>query len=256
MSIIENKLRAYLAALDGAPKDFSTIAHPFDELYHNEFTLQDKGSIATREQMKRIHAKAFELGSKATALYCSASSDVIEYKFHLVNEYWDTVIHCIATVKDDKIYKSQSVEGSKALLLRNFQAYTSECDGTPKPFSEVSHLFDEVYHNDFVLQSGSNIIGKQQVKQLHADSLALGTKVTLVLFKEVGTDCVEYKQHVVNDKVDLFIHNIAKVKDNKFISAEPVTDAAVESVTEIYQDMSVKATNQTVSAEHAISAPQ
>jgi hypothetical protein len=231
MSIIENKFRTYLAALDGAPKDFSTVAHLFDELYDDEFTLQDKGSIATREQMKRTHAKAFELGSKATLLHCSTSSDnSIEYKFRLVNDQWDLIIHCIATVKDGKIYKAQSVKGSKALLLRNIRAYIAESDGTPKP---ISNLFDEIYDEEFVLQVNSNLIGRDMMKQIHTHIFSLGSKATLLLFKEVDNDNVEFKLRLTNDKVDVVIHNIAKVKNNKLISAKPVNQAAMDSVSKI-----------------------
>jgi hypothetical protein len=265
---IEIKFRRYLASLDGSSKDFSSVAHLFDELYHNEFTLEENGSTVTREQMRRIQAKAFELGSKATLLYCSTSSSALEYRFHLVNDQWDMVIHCMAVVKDDKLYRAQPVEGSNPLLLRNFLTYIAEFDGTPKPFSEVSNLFDDIYHDDFVYQADGTPVDKAQMKRFHSDFFALGSKATLLLFKEVGSDSIEFKFRMVNDKVDVVIYNLAKVKNNKFVSSKPVDDASKESVSKVRKAcetfeaemMSLNAVNKAVDSQHkldnTISAPQ
>jgi hypothetical protein len=130
------------------------------------------------------------------------------------------VIHCNATITDGKIYRAQLVEGSKAILLRNLQAYAAEHDGTSKPFSEVSHLFDKIYDDEFILQAGGITFTKDQLKRIHSEDIALGDKVTLLLFKEVGNDSVEFKLRKTND--DVVIHIIAKVKGNKLISARPV----------------------------------
>jgi hypothetical protein len=265
---IEIKFRTYLATLDGSSKDFSSVAHLFDELYHNEFTLEENGSTVTREQMKRIQAKAFELGSKATLLYCSASSSAIEYRFHLINDQWDFVIHCMAAVKDDKLYRAQPVEGSNPLLLINILTYVAEFDGTPKPFSEVSNLCDDIYHDDFVYQADGTPMDKAQVKKVESDFFALGSKATLLLLKEVGSDSIQFKFRLVNDKMDVVICNLAEVKNNKLVSSKPVDDTSKESVSKVRKTcetfeaemMSLNAVNKSVDSQHeldnTISAPQ
>jgi hypothetical protein len=65
---IENKFRAYLATLDGSFRDFSSVEHLFEDLYHSGFVLQENENILDRKQMKQFHAKAFEMGSRATLL--------------------------------------------------------------------------------------------------------------------------------------------------------------------------------------------
>ncbi|KAL3778241.1 hypothetical protein ACHAWO_012111 [Cyclotella atomus] len=116
---IENKLRAYLATLDGSFRDFSSVEHLFEDLYHSGFVLQENENILDRKQMKQFHAKAFEMGSRATLLLRVTSQDSIEYKFRLTNNHWNIVIHCAAEVKDGKLYKAQPVDGSYPLLFRN-----------------------------------------------------------------------------------------------------------------------------------------
>ena len=230
---IESKFRTYLAALDGTAKDFSTVEHLFDDLYHSEFVLQDNDNIADRVQMKEIQSKAFELGSKATLLKCSTSPSTIEYKFSLSNEKWDMVIHCIVDIKDDKLYRARPVEGTKPLLLRNFEAYIAAFDGTSKDMSEVSNLFEQIYDDNFIYQADGNPVDKAQIKQYQSDFFQLGSKATLLLFKEVAPDTVEFKFRMVNDKVDVVVHNVARVRNNKFITSEPVDEASIKSVSSI-----------------------
>ena len=230
---IESKLRTYLAALDGTAKDFSSVEHLFEDLYHSEFVLEDNDNSADRNQIKRIQSKAFELGSKATLLKCSTSTSTIEYMFNLSNEQWDMVIHCVADIKGNKLYRAQPVEGTKPLLLRNLEAYIAAFDGTSKDISVVSHLFEQIYHDHFVYQADGNPIDKTQIKQYQSDFFALGSKATLLVFKEVAPDTVEFKFRMVNDKVDVIVHNVASVQNNKFITSESVDEASAKSVSNI-----------------------
>jgi hypothetical protein len=114
---IKDKFQSYLAALDGSPKDFSSVEHLFEDLYHPAFVLKEKKNIVGREQMKQIHAKAFELGSKATLLICTTSSDAIEFKFRMTNNHWEIDIHCIAEVQDGKLYKARPVGLKTSIYL-------------------------------------------------------------------------------------------------------------------------------------------
>jgi hypothetical protein len=56
-------------------------------------------------------------------------------------------------VKDGKLYRSHSVDGSNPLLCKNIDSYIAAFDGTPKDFSEVSHLFEKIYYDDFVFEA-------------------------------------------------------------------------------------------------------
>jgi len=91
---IENRIRSYLAALDGSPKDFASVEHLFDDVYHPEFVFEENGKIVSREEIKQTRAKGFKLGSKATPLLLrSTSPDTMESKFRLMNSHWDVVVH-------------------------------------------------------------------------------------------------------------------------------------------------------------------
>jgi hypothetical protein len=233
---IENKLKAYLDTLDGSPKEFSSVEHLFNDLYHDNFELAENGSTIDREQMKQAHKKLFTLGSRADLLELSSDySSSVDFKFRLTNEHWSFVVHGIATVKDSKLYKVKPVESSKSLLSVNFQACIDAFDGTAKDFSEISNLFEKVYHDEFVYHVEDKLINKKLIKQYQSDFIGLGSKAILLLFRELSRDTVEFKFRITNDEVDVIVHNVAKVKDNKFIVSEPVDDASVESVTKICQ---------------------
>lgn len=55
----------------------------------------------------------------------------------------------------------------------------------------------------------------------------------MIFFKEVGPTTVEFKFRMKNEKVDVVVHNVAKVKDNKFIASEPVDGDSFRYVSHI-----------------------
>jgi hypothetical protein len=120
-------------------------------------------------------------------------------------------------------------------LLKNCQNYSSRFDGTAKDFSDVSYLFNNIYSDDFFYQVDSNLqyYDKSQMEKVHANFLALRSKATILLFKDVGADQVEYKLHIVNDLLDVVLHNIATVKDNKVIKCRPVDHATMKAVSNV-----------------------
>eukprot|EP00804_Cyclotella_cryptica_P026070 CCRYP_013936-RA/>CCRYP_013936-RA protein AED:0.11 eAED:0.11 QI:0/-1/0/1/-1/1/1/0/279 len=238
---IENKFRTYLSAFDGTKKDFSNMEHLFEEIYDKDFVLVDDGHVIDREQIKRIHEKAFEHGSTATLLQVSShfvedssfgdmEESTIEFKFRLTNDEWDIVIHNIATVQGNKLIRAKLVEETKPILFINFEAYMNAFDGTSKDIATVTHIFDHLYHDDFVYELDGKSINKHQMKDLHASMFALGSKATCVLFKEVGSGQVEFKFRMVNDKMNVAIHNIATVEDNRLLVAKPIDQGSSESV--------------------------
>lgn len=91
-------------------------------------------------------------------------------------------------------------------------------------------MFEQVYHDDFVYQADGNPANKQQMKQFQTDFFKVGSKATLLLFKEVSPDTIEFKFRMVNSKIDVIVHNIAKVIDNKLIASEPVDQSSIASV--------------------------
>lgn len=238
---IEKKFRTYLAVFDGTKKSFSDIGHLFEEIYDKDFEVVQDGHVIDREKVKQIQAKGFELGSTATLLHFSTHSvdgssfndleeSTIEFKLRFTNDEWDIVDHNIVTVRGNKFIRAKPIEDAKPILFVNFQAYMNSFDGTPKDFSSVCDLFKALYHDDFVYQLDGKFINQHEMKRLHASIFALGSKATCLLFKSVGSDQVEFKFQMVNDKMNVIIHNIAAVEDNKLIRSKPIDQATLESV--------------------------
>lgn len=239
---IENKFGTYLAALDGNHKDFSSIEHLFEDLFHLEFVLEENDSPINRDQMKEFQAKACNMGSKFTLLHFSTTSpSTVEFKFHSSNDQWDITVHNIGTVKDGKLYRAKPVKesGSKPLLLVNFEAYIAAFDGTPKDYSQVSHIVDAVYHDEFEYQADGKPVDKGVIKQYQAKFFALGSKATLLHFKEVGSETVEFEFRLVNENFDTVFHNVAQVKDNKIIAFALKDQAYVKKVREVVADIEI-----------------
>ena len=277
---IENKFRTYLAAFDGNKKSFSEIGQLFEEIYDKDFVLVENGSEIDREQIKRIQAKGFELGSTATLLQFSTyfvedssfedlEESTIEFKVRFTNDEWDIVIHNIATVRGNKFVRAKPVEDARPILLINFQAYMDSFDGTPKDISSVSNLFEGLYHDDFVYQLDGKSINRHQMKTVHANFFALGSKATCLLFKNVGSDQVEFKFRMVNGKMNIVVHNLATVEGNKFITCKPIDQASLKSVakaldaSEVYDASKnasgtnwMKSVTENESGDAAIVAPQ
>jgi hypothetical protein len=76
---------------------------------------------------------------------------------------------------------------------------------------------------------------KKQMKEIQSKFFALGSKATLLLLKDVGSDQVEFKFRMTNEKVNVIVHNIATAKKNNLIKSEPIDAASFESVSKLRQ---------------------
>lgn len=118
-------------------------------------------------------------------------------------------------------------------LEQSFRAYFAAFDGIKKDFSEVKHLFDATYHDDFIHEMDGNPVNKEQLSRIQANYLSIGTKATLMVFVHVAPNWVEYKLRIVNEKVNLVIHNLASIKENKIYQGHAVSNESVESIVKI-----------------------
>jgi hypothetical protein len=82
---LEHKLQSYFASFGGPSVDFSTVAHLFDEIYHQDFVCLDEGGNSfSRELLRQCHAYFFEVGSKIELLdfkHLTSTPNKIEIKF-------------------------------------------------------------------------------------------------------------------------------------------------------------------------------
>jgi len=150
-------------------------------------------------------------------------------------------------------------------LLKTFAAYVAKFDGTPRDFVTVSYLFEKIYHDDFTYKADGTPVDKAQIKQFQSDFLRLGSRATLLHLQAIGSDRVEFKYRMTNERIDVLIHNIAYVRDNKFVLSETIDQASMNSVTKLREvcqtyeseDVSLKVANTPFAQNSDISiAPQ
>ena len=67
-------------------------------------------------------------------------------------------------------------------LEQKFRQYLAAFDGKKKDFSEVEHLFDALFHEEFsdTIHVHQQTLSREQTKALHAGFFAMGTKAKLV----------------------------------------------------------------------------
>ena len=114
----EPAFRRYLAVFDGNKKDFSEVEHLFDSLYHEKMTFTFKdGEIATREDMKRLHADQLSKGSKITLIHFrKIGVECIDVKMRVENEQEDIVLHKVYSLEDNKIAMGQEVDSFLSIM--------------------------------------------------------------------------------------------------------------------------------------------
>ena len=140
---------------------------------------------------------------------------------------------------------------SNNILWSNCHNYFSSFDGTCKCIDDVNDMFDLVYSDDFVYQvdKNSKFYNKNELRRVQDNFLRLGSKATILLFNVMEPDTagqchqgapyqpqeykVEYKFRMTNDLLDVVIHNVATVRDNKFIKCQPVDQTSFDAVTKV-----------------------
>ncbi|KAL7554306.1 hypothetical protein ACHAWF_017744 [Thalassiosira exigua] len=105
-------------------------------------------------------------------------------------------------------------------LEKNIISYFAAFDGTVKDFSQIESLFNAVFDDSFV-QVDENTLNREQLKRIHANGLALGSKARVVSCKRTATDSIEYKVFLTNRVIeDVVIHLDCKVKKGKIVRAK------------------------------------
>lgn len=120
----------------------------------------------------------------------------------------------------------------KMSLEEKFHAYCSNF-GTEQDPSKVRHLFDAIYHDDFVNKlDGKHPIDKEQLWQNQSVLLETGTRVTVDKFKHIDnayTNSVVYKLSFSGHLTGT-IHCVYEVKDGKICSGRAVDESSVATM--------------------------
>src|SRR6056300_1010841 len=83
---------------------------------------------------------------------------------------------------------------TKPTLEQKFRQYLAAFDGKKKDFSEVEHLFDALFHQNFcdaIHYRQEAPQTREQMKTLHARYFAMGTKATLIYYRRVGLKTID-----------------------------------------------------------------
>lgn len=270
MKIFEPNFKTFIASIDGSPKPLSPL---FDEIYHEDFEYRGKdGDFFDKQQLKQYQTNAFECGTKAELLsYKEIDADHVEFKFHKVNEKYDVIVWNVAELKENKIvsvtpYDEESEGSIKKIrqvwskdavdatkdFEQNFKAWIASMDGAPKP---LSPLFDVIVHEEFEYRGkDGHVFHYPQIKQCHTNAFECGTKATLLSFKKVDADHVEFKvRKIANDKFDIIVWNVAQLKEGKIAKVTPYNEESGESVKQIRQIWGVDGNGMKVSSKEASS---
>ena len=100
-----------------------------------------------------------------------------------------------------------------SLLHRNLLSYLAAFDGTIKEFIEVEHIFDAIYHDNF-LHYDVCTFDKDQMRKIHSNYLSLGSKAT-VIHCAVANNNVDaiVKYRLTNEKFDTVIHDYCTIEN-------------------------------------------
>ncbi|KAL7467173.1 hypothetical protein ACHAXS_007445 [Conticribra weissflogii] len=108
-----------------------------------------------------------------------------------------------------------------SVIEKSFRKYITSFDGQKIEFEKVKPLFDDLYHDDFIIRiDEGHSINKDQLSRLQANILSVGTKASVIQFDHISEDEVSYVIHLLNDQSDIIISLNALVKDNKLVHAK------------------------------------
>ena len=123
-----------------------------------------------------------------------------------------------------------------------FRRYIAIYDGTKKDFEEEAALFyDELFHPKYSMTTKpmkedhhdkfdlhfrhGKTLDRDESKASHANHLAIGTKVEIIHFKQVGPGCIDVKFNLKNDLEDKDIRIVYSVEDDMLLKGQEVEDS-------------------------------
>lgn len=119
---------------------------------------------------------------------------------------------------------------------RAFSHYISAFDGTCGiSTAEFQSRFDNVFHDDFTFHCNNDTLKecrtltREEVYVNQAAIWADGTKMTLIHFRRIGSDCIDIKLHLVNGKNESISRVFLTITDDKAIKSKEIVDSSTIS---------------------------
>ena len=113
----------YLREFDGVKKAFTEDADDlFDSIYHDDYTDIINGTPVSKEQLRKIHAKHFSLGSRASIVQHEKGLGHVLLNYRLSNDKIDIFVQSSVTVEGHKFLRARTLDSSFGKLLQ--EAYS------------------------------------------------------------------------------------------------------------------------------------
>ena len=111
----ETRLLRYLRTFDGSKREFSSeVEALFNQLYDDDFCESKNETLITKDQVKQVHTRLFEIGSKVTLTHFKHKGpDRIDIKYRLVNAEEDRTIHQLIVTKGMKIIRAEDLDQAR-----------------------------------------------------------------------------------------------------------------------------------------------
>lgn len=251
----EQNFRAFLtAAYDGNKRDFSTVEHLFNAVYHDEYVQMNEDTTLTKEMMK-LHSNLITMGTLVYDIEVKADgnktfpSNSVEFKFRVTNDKFDVTVHESGELKDGKLIESKSLLDKKSLdamlkarayifvenMVRNLHEYEKVENDTTSTLEDAERVFERLFHDEFEAKLEGGGFGRMDAEEFGGKTL---TKEELKLIKEEDFICAKKitvdKIRIIDNKhVEIVVskedewrrHQILTVKDGKIITIESVKNS-------------------------------
>ena len=110
-------------------------------------------------------------------------------------------------------------------MKQKIEAYLNVYDGTVKPYQEMQHTFEGLFHEKFSHTMDGRPIDKDQMRETVRIFLSIGTKADLILYNPLDDCTFEVKLHIVNRLADLQTHSKGTIQGGQLIKLEAYEDA-------------------------------
>ena len=99
--------------------------------------------------------------------------------------------------------------------------YVAAFDGTRKPFSGTEQqLFDDLFHKSYSVKfKDGKRVDRAEVRNRHAGYFTEGYKATLLHFRKIGLECVDFQVLQENDYGERVIRLVCSVENGKLARA-------------------------------------
>lgn len=118
-------------------------------------------------------------------------------------------------------------------LEENFRSFYSNFGIEQADPGNLRHVFNELYHDDFKNElDGKQSLDKGQLWNIQEVVIKSKTTASVLMFKHVNPDVVEYKVHFkgTDDPVGKTVHCAYELKEGKIFNGRAVDKSSVDTM--------------------------